>query len=151
MLYLKLLHLPFLLRPFRYYKLIWFYVCELRISGQLDPNEGLGLSPQLDLRQNPPMINFQFLVLWYVLQTGRARGKRAGKEEEAGEEEMREGERMLERREEGREEEEEEGKEITNESETPERGVVCSNRRRCDVITSEVERVYLSKAASTDV
>ena len=85
------------------------------------------------------------------MQTGRARGKRAGKEEEAGEEEMGEGERMLERREEGREEEEEGGKEITNESETPERGVVCSNRRRCDVITSEVERVYLSKAASTDV
>ena len=84
------------------------------------------------------------------MQTGRARGKRAGKEEEAGEEEMGEGERMLERGEEGREEEEE-GKEITNESETPERGVVCSNRRRCDVITSEVERVYLSKAASTDV
>ena len=83
------------------------------------------------------------------MQTGRARGKRAGKEEEAGEEEMREGERMLERGEEGREEEG--GKEITNESETPERGVVCSNRRRCDVITSEVERVYLSKAASTDV
>ena len=83
------------------------------------------------------------------MQTGRARGKRAGKEEEAGEEEMREGERMLERGEEGREEEE--GKEITNESETPERGVVCSNRRRCDVITSEVEQVYLSKAASTDV
>ena len=84
------------------------------------------------------------------MQTGRARGKRAGKEEEAGEEEMREGERMLERGEEGIEEEEE-GKEVTNESETPERGVVCSNRRRCDVITSEVERVYLSKAASTDV
>ena len=84
------------------------------------------------------------------MQTGRARGKRAGKEEEAGEEEMREGERMLERGEEGKEEEEG-GKEITNESETPERGVVCSNRRRCDVITSEVERVYLSKAASTDV
>ena len=84
------------------------------------------------------------------MQTGRARGKRAGKEEEAGEEEMGEGERMLERGEEGREEEEG-GKEITNESETPERGVVCSNRRRCDVITSEVERVYLSKAASTDV
>ena len=84
------------------------------------------------------------------MQTGRARGKRAGKEEEAGEEEMGEGERMLERGEEGTEGEEE-GKQITNESETPVRGVVCSNRRRCDVITSEVERVYLSKAASTDV
>ena len=62
---------------------------------------------------------------------------------------MREGERMLERGGEGTEVEE--WKEITNESETPVRGVVCSNRRRCDVITSEVERVYLSKAASTDV
>ena len=84
------------------------------------------------------------------MQTGRARGKRAGKEEEAGEEEMGEGERMLERGEEGTEGEEE-GEKITNESETPVRGLVCSNRRRCDVITSEVERVYLSKAASTDV